>query len=215
MDSKNLTKSQLAIILSKLNKPQTFNEKLEQYLTDCEIASQILWKAYFDKNIENKTIADLGAGTGIFGIGCLILNAKKVYFVEKDPSMIESLNKNIQLLKEKGFITERNKFEIFEIDIINFNTKVNTVIQNPPFGTRIKHTDKVFLEKAFSISNVVYSLHKTSTSEFIIKLTNENNFNLKEKIDLNFPLKQTYKHHKKHIQRIEVSCFYLERNKSL
>ncbi len=37
---------------------------------------------------------------------------------------------------------------------------------NPPFGTRVKNADMVFLRTAFeAASTAVYSLHKTSTRE--------------------------------------------------
>jgi 16S rRNA G966 N2-methylase RsmD len=43
---------------------------------------------------------------------------------------------------------------------------VDTVILNPPFGTRNKGMDMIFLKKAIEMANgAVYSLHKTSTRE--------------------------------------------------
>lgn len=46
--------------------------------------------------------------------------------------------------------------------------KADIVVMNPPFGTRKKHADRIFLEAAFQIAHVaVYSLHKTSTRTFI------------------------------------------------
>ena len=71
-----VTKKQLGISLSKLNKIEQPNLLLEQYQTDSEIASEILWTAFLNGNIENKTIADFGTGNGIFAYGSLLLNAK-------------------------------------------------------------------------------------------------------------------------------------------
>jgi predicted RNA methylase len=43
---------------------------------------------------------------------------------------------------------------------------IDTVIMNPPFGTRVKNADMIFLKAAFDVaSSSVYSLHKTSTRE--------------------------------------------------
>ncbi|CAN0900116.1 rRNA N6-adenosine-methyltransferase METTL5 [Linum grandiflorum] len=43
---------------------------------------------------------------------------------------------------------------------------VDTVVMNPPFGTRKKGADMDFLSAALKIaSQAVYSLHKTSTRE--------------------------------------------------
>ena len=41
----------------------------------------------------------------------------------------------------------------------------DTVVMNPPFGTRNTGIDTIFLLDAMKISSVVYSLHKTSTRE--------------------------------------------------
>ena len=46
-----------------------------------------------------------------------------------------------------------------------FIAEFDTVVMNPPFGTRNTGIDTVFLLNAMKISNVVYSLHKTSTRE--------------------------------------------------
>lgn len=41
---------------------------------------------------------------------------------------------------------------------------VDTVVMNPPFGTRVKGVDLEFVRRALSVaSTAVYSLHKTST----------------------------------------------------
>lgn len=46
------------------------------------------------------------------------------------------------------------------------NHLFDTVILNPPFGTKIKGADMQFLKIATELtSNAVYSLHKTSTRE--------------------------------------------------
>ena len=47
----------------------------------------------------------------------------------------------------------------------------DTVVMNPPFGTRNAGIDTLFVETAMQNANVVYSLHKTSTREVIIMLS--------------------------------------------
>jgi predicted RNA methylase len=59
------------------------------------------------------------------------------------------------------------------------------------------------------LAEKIYSLHKSSTDNFIKKTTSENNFNTEEILRFDFPLKQTLKHHKRKIHRIKVSCFIL------
>lgn len=194
-----VSKSQLAIALSKL---KTFEDPViqkEQYATDSEIAAEVLWNAFMSGDIEDKTVADLGCGTGVLGIGALLLGAKKVYFVDKDEPALKIAQKNCKELELDG--------EFVNTIASEFSEKVDTVVQNPPFGTRSKHADRIFLETAFGIASVIYSFHKTSTKEFIIKKAEENNFNVTHEWKVNFPLKKTYDHQKKRLEKIDVTVF--------
>ena len=197
------SKSQLAIALSKLDVFPSPDPKLEQYPTDSEIAAEVLWNAKMSGDIEGKIIADLGCGTGILGIGAILLGAKKVFFVDTDTAAIAVLGNNLNKLGiTKGAV-------ILNKGIAEFDEKVDVVIQNPPFGTRQEHADKAFLEKAVSISSTVYSFHKTATSRFVSSFSSDKGFRISNRWDFSFPLKATMKFHEKRIQRIEVSCFRL------
>ncbi len=197
------SKSQLAIALSRLKVFTAPRPTLEQYPTDSEIAADIIWTAHMAGELEGAIVADLGCGTGILGIGTLLLGAKKVFFVDIDSRPLEILRSNLESLDLKGC------FDIINSDVSGFTEKVDLVIQNPPFGTREKHTDKGFMEQAMQISGNIYSFHKTATADFIVKLCTDNGFRIIERFDFKFPLKQTLKQHKKKIERIDVSCFHI------
>lgn len=199
------SKKQLAVTLSKLQVFEKPSFRLEQYPTDSEIAAEIIWVAYQNKDIESKTIADLGCGTGILGIGSMFFTPKKVYFVDLDEKQLKKLETNLKLFELEA------EYELIWKDVKDFNTKVDVVIENPPFGVKNEHADKVFLEKAFSISNIIYSFHKIESKNFIEKISKENNFKITHFFKFDFPLKQTMSFHTKRIQRIEVGCWRLER----
>lgn len=201
-----MNKKTLAILLSKLNVITIPQPHLEQYQTDSEIASIILWQAYMNGDIEDKLVADLGCGNGIFGIGALLLGAKKVYFVDKDKGSINVLKENLSYI-------EGGEYEIFNVDINDFNHKVDIVIENPPFGVQKIHIDKVFLEKSFEISNKIYTLHKIESKEFIQELSNKYGFEVLGIIDLDFVLKKTMHYHKKANYNVKVGCWILEKNR--
>lgn len=194
-----ITKKQLAIKLSKLKKIDNLKVKLEQYPTDSEIASEILWNAYLSNKIENKVIADLGCGNGIFAYGSLLLGAKKVFCMDLDQESLDIAKENI----------ENKKAVFLNIDIKEFNEEVDTVFQNPPFGTKVKHIDLIFLKKALQIADSVYTLHKSTTADFIRK--NINKFEIKEELTFNFPIKHSYKFHNKPVKQIRVTCFILDK----
>lgn len=202
-----MNKKQLAVILSVLGRFSQPKVELEQYATDGEIAATVLWHAYMQGHIKDKIVADFGCGTGILGIGCLLLGAKKVIFVDCDEVAIAVLKKNLSMINETYEFP--GTYDVLYRDIDSIFTPVDTVIQNPPFGTKDKHADKVFLEKACSLAKMVYSFHKTNTAAFVQALARDYHFVVKEQFDFSFPLKKTMPQHIKTVEKIEVSCFYL------
>jgi putative methylase len=206
-----IKKSRLEIVLSKLKVFSKPSMELEQYPLDGKNASDILWAAFSLGNIEKKTIADLGCGTGILGIGALLLGAKKVYFLDKSQSAVQTAKENLQFVEKELNIELKSRSLFLVGDIKDFGTKVQITMQNPPFGTKTEHIDQLFLEKAMQISDVVYSIHKTSTLDFIEKFASKAGFEVTNKIRFEFPLKQTMSFHKQRIKMVDVSLLRLER----
>ncbi len=200
-----MNKKQLAIKLSKLKQIEKPIVSLEQYQTESEIAAEALWFAYMNEDIENKIVADLGCGNGILGIAALILGAKKVYFVEIDNSSLITAKQNTNNLKLQNAVFIRSPIE-------DFNEKVDTVIQNPPFGVQREHADKPFLEKAMQLANSIYSFHKIESKEFINNLTRDTNFQVIKILKFKFPIKKTLFFHKKKAHLVDVGCWLLKRN---
>lgn len=206
------TKKGVAMLLSALKGFKQPKVKAEQYITDPETAADALWSAYMQGDIEGKTIADLGSGTGILGIGALLLGAKRVFFVEKDEEAMNACGENYEAMKKNPFV--RGEAVFILSDISGFSEKADTAIQNPPFGTRDKHADREFLAKAFETAPAVYSFHKSSTESFVRTFSDGNGFRVTHKVDFAFPLKKTQDYHTRRIHRIEVSLFRMEKQKS-
>ena len=80
------SKKALEIELSRLKGFIIAKVSSEQYITPSSIAAEVLWKAHLLGEVRDKTIVDLGCGSGILGIGALLLGAKKVIFVDNDDS---------------------------------------------------------------------------------------------------------------------------------
>jgi len=81
----------------------------------------------------------------------------------------------------------------------------DTVIMNPPFGTREKGADLDFLKMALRLATTaVYSLHKTSTRKRVISMAKKSGVNCKVIAELRFDLPASYKFHKKDSVDVEV-----------
>jgi len=205
-----MKKSQLAILLSKLQVFSAPKAELEQYPLDGNSAATILWGSYEQKDIENKAIVDLGCGTGILGLGALLLGAKKVYFIDRSESAIRKAKQNMHFLEEETGFDLKSKSVWLIGDISLFIKKVNTVLQNPPFGTKKEHADMIFLEKALEIGKAVYSIHKTSTMGFIRKFAEKKKRKIINELRIEVQLKKTMPWHKKDIERIDATCIVVK-----
>lgn len=205
------SKSRLAIVLSRLEGFSEPKVRQEQYVMDSEIGASVLWNAYLLGDIEGKVIDDFGCGTGILGIGALMLGAKHVLFVDMDEEALENAKNNILKVKSEGY--RLGKAEFISSDIGEVKTKADVVIQNPPFGTKIRHNDAFFLEKALETAPVVYSFHKSESKGFLERFSAQKNAKITHVWSFKFPLKATFSFHRRKIHRIDVSCFRFEKLK--
>jgi len=201
------SKKALAMLLSGLKGFESPKVRVEQYSTDAEIAAEVLWQAYMKGDIA-KVSVDLGCGTGILGLGLLALGSEKVYFVDSDEKVMDIAKEN--LVKMESECKLGNAVFCCQ-NIVDFNDPVDLVVQNPPFGTKVRHIDRIFLEKAFGISKVVYSFHKSETKKFVDSYSKDNGFKITDIFDFKFALKATMKHHTRKIKHIDVSCFRIEK----
>lgn len=205
-----LTKSRLAIMLSQLNVFEDASRKTEQYPTDSEIAAEVLWQAYMLGDIAGMRVADLGCGTGILGLGAALLGARSVVGIDTDEAALTLADENLAVLSDE--LGSQLPVRFIEQDIRKFSQDVDTVIQNPPFGTGERHADRLFLEKACSVAGVVWTFHKDSTARFVERFAADQGFSVTHKLVFDFPLKASMQHHKRRIHRIKVGCWRLARN---
>lgn len=173
---------------------------LEQYTTPSIIASDILWNAKNLNDIENKTIIDLGCGTGIFAIGSKLLNAKSSIGFDIDQDSINTAISMIEKFKLDNI--EFHKLNVNETENLNeyLTDKVDTLFQNPPFGSQEKAekgADTNFINLASKVAKVIYSFHMQSTEDYIQSYFENLDFNVTHKFYYEFPLPNLYKFHKK------------------
>ena len=135
------------------------------------VYSELLASELLDLIDSNTVALDLGCGTGILGIGCLLLGASKVYFVDNDEDALKIAKESLKIVKSEFSIEGKASFLCS--DILGFDKKVDTVVQNPPFGVKVRHADRDFLKKAMEMGKVEYSFHKSDSKRFIYKFVDE------------------------------------------
>lgn len=207
-----ISKKSLAIILSRLKAFEDPKVGVEQYSTDPEIAAEVLVQAAMQGDIKNKEIADFGAGSGILSLGAALMGAKKVYAIESESSAAALFKINRGFLETNyPEVFSESKVEMREQNIMDFDLKVDCVIQNPPFGTKKVHQDIMFLDKAIRCADIIYSFHKSSTIEYLEKYIDKNGFKITHKMFFDFPIKKTMKFHQKPKKLIKVVVLRIEK----
>lgn len=201
---KNITrKKHLEMMLQNIPSHPKPKVGLEQYTTPSVIASDLVWNAYSLGDIEGKNILDLGCGTGIFAIACALMGADSSCGVDID-------NDSIDLAKEVSNKLKTNnvKFTVSDINEFNESSNVNTIFQNPPFGSQKnaeKGSDLIFVQKALELNpDVLYSFHMASTEEFLVNFYHKNGFDITHIFRYKFPIPKIYEFHTHEKQFVEV-----------
>jgi len=182
------------------------NIALEQYPTSAHIASRVLFTAHstFD-DIEGRTVLDLGCGTGMLSVGAGLMDPELVLGLDCDQDAIAIAKRNAD---EEEVMAD---FALCKVPHIPLNSKFDTVIMNPPFGTRTAGADWMFLETALKSASVVYSLHKTSTRSYLLEKA-KRQFGCSAEViaELKFDIPKAYKFHKKDSLDIQVDLLRFE-----
>ncbi len=194
-------KRSLEIELEKLEGFRNPKLWLEQYMTPPSLAAELAINASL---IDNKcNVIDLGSGTGMLSIAFELVGFRCIG-VEIDPNAI-----SIARLNAKRVGVNPN-FVLCDVKMLNVKRKC-MVVMNPPFGIQRRHADRIFLNKAFEVGNVIYSIHSAGSEEFIEKLCEKKDFKITHLWKYLIPLKRTYKFHEKEFKRIAVEVYRMER----
>lgn len=196
-------KKHLEMIIQSIPNHPKPNVDLEQYSTPSSIASDLLWNAFSLGDIENKNIMDLGCGTGIFTIAPVLLGAKFAIGVDIDVNSIDLARDVANKLNVDSL-----KFINSDIGDLDKVFDIDTLFQNPPFGSQKKAKsgqDVKFVRKALELSaNVLYSFHMASSEEFLIDYYQNNDLEITHIFRYKFPIPKIYDFHTKEKKNVKV-----------
>lgn len=196
---KKITKKKhLEMAIQKVPKHPNPKVDLEQYSTPATIAADLLWNAYSLGDIADKKVMDLGCGTGIFAIASKLLGAASAIGVDIDK---DSTDLASSYCGDVDFICS-------DICDLENDFDVDTIFQNPPFGSQKnakKGADLKFISKAIEMSpKVLYSFHMASTEEFLISYFEKNDLEITHIFRYNFPIPKIYEFHTRESANVEV-----------
>ncbi len=80
---------------------------------------------------------------------------------------------------------------------------------NPPFGVQKRKADRQFLEQAFKLSNVIYSIHLANNKvhRFILEYASKFNWDVDYALPFKMVLERSFYFHTKKIKKIDVTIY--------
>ncbi len=192
----------LEIAISRLRRFRSPKLELEQYVTPPPIVADIVWIAEtVFSDVTGRVVYEPGCGTAPFSIAAALLGAKQCVCVELDRDAAEVARENVALSN-----TECTVNVIIGDSLEPPVTKVDVAFQNPPFGIwSRRHSDRDFLLATLKVAKVVYTIHKTSSVEYIEELVRSMGYNVIRLGRYRLPIFQMYPHHRSRRRDIDVT----------
>jgi len=200
-------KRDLERALSEIEAHPMPNAYLEQYTTPSKVASETLYlAAYVYDDIIDKTVMDLGCGTGRLAIGAALLGAREVFGVDVDRVAVRVAQKNAEIMGVK----EKTHWIVADIGVVKGT--FDTVLQNPPFGVQRRRADRRFITKSLELSSTIYSFHKggESNREFIKRFIEGHGGKVTNIFPLKMEIPRMFKFHTKRKRSIQVDLYRIE-----
>ena len=196
----------LAMLLSSLSEHPGGSVELEQYATDGDLAARWLADiAAFGDLSEGCTVADLGAGHGVLGLGALAMGAGRAILVETDQAACDVAKSNAESM---GFA---DSVEVIQAslgsDPVDLGS-ADVVISNPPWGRQAPRADRPFLEAMIAAAAPTHLLHSAEATH-IQPLFEDVGWAAERYGEADFALPAAYSHHSRQRGRTRAAFWRL------
>ncbi|SEN85194.1 methyltransferase [Halorientalis persicus] len=203
------TKSGLAQRLAIVAGFENPSASLEQYRTPPELAAHLVHRADLQGDIEDRTVVDLGCGTGMLALGAALRGPTRVVGIDVDPAPLATATEN-----------ERKVASASAVDWLRADATraplcpdgPTTVVMNPPFGAQAgnEHADRAFLETAADIADVSYSIHNENSDAFVEAFAADEGGEVTHAFRATFELPNQFDHHTEDARTIDAEVFRIE-----
>jgi len=204
---KIVRKIDLEKAISRIEPHPTPKAYLEQYTIPPVTAAEVLYIAtYIYDDVIDKTVVDLGCGTGRLAIGAALLGARETFGVDVDKVAVNAARENAERMDVK----RKTHWVTADIDIIR--RTFDTVLQNPPFGVQRRRADRKFIKKSLELGRTVYSLHKggKNNREFIKRFIERHGGRVTGMFPMGMDIPRLFEFHTKRKRTVQVDLYRIE-----
>jgi len=182
---------------------------LEQYPTPPDLAAHLLHLADLQGDIADRTVLDLGAGTGMLALAAACRGPTRVLALERDADALAVARENEHTVAPETPVdwlrgdATRPPFP---------DDAVSTVVMNPPFGAQSgsEGADRAFLETAAAVASVSYSVHNAGSQAFVEAFAADEGGTVTHAFAAEFAVQRLYEHHERDREEISVELFRIE-----
>ena len=185
------------------------NAPLEQYHTPPDLAAHIVHVADLQGDIEDKTVLDLGCGTGMLALGAALRGPDRVAGIDIDPAPLTTASENEQRVSAMTDVSWIRG----DVTISPFVSGDSaTILMNPPFGAQSGNegADRGFLKTAASLGAVSYSVHNAGSKSFVEAFADDNGGEVTHAFAAEFELPRQFEHHNDESRAIDTEVFRIE-----
>ncbi|MWV41124.1 METTL5 family protein [Natrialba sp. INN-245] len=210
-----LSRRQLARTLESVDDFADPSVELEQYLTPPELAAHLTHLASLQGDLE-RTVIDLGTGTGMLAIAASLVGAERVVGIDVDRDALALARRNAAAVARVTDWTANRRLEVDWIggDVTRhpFSITDATVVSNPPFGAQRgnRHADRAFLETARQVADVSYTIHNEGSQEFVESFAADESGDVTHAFQAAFPIDRRFAFHTAERETLEAEVFRIE-----
>ncbi|RDI70496.1 METTL5 family protein [Halopelagius longus] len=205
MPTKSALETQLAVVAG-FDAPRA---ELEQYPTPPDLAAHVVHVADLNGDIENRTVVDLGTGTGMLALGAALRGPDRVVGLDIDRDALETAAEN------RVRVGTTTDIDWVRADATRPPLRTGgptTVLMNPPFGAQRghEHADRAFLSTAAEVADVSYSIHNAGSREFVEAFTEDEGGEVTHAFRATFTLDRQFDFHDAESKDIETELYRIE-----
>jgi len=183
---------------------------LEQYRTPPELAAHLIHLADLRGDIEDRTIVDLGCGTGMLALGAALRGPDRAVGLDLDRAPLQTARENERKVASTTSVSwiqgDGGQTPLATVP------DETTVVMNPPFGAQSgnEHADRAFLATTAEIAGVSYSIHNDGSQEFVGSFAEDNGGTVTDSYQTEFEIPHQFDFHEDDARSITAEVYRIE-----